>query len=69
MPIESIKARLSALPPEQSREDLRILLQTYFDTLVAVIAQVTAKLDADATVTDTNYASTSAAVITARLTS
>lgn len=67
MPIESIKARLSALPPEQAREDLRVLIQAQFDTLVAVIAQITAKLDADATVTDTNYASLSAAVIAARM--
>ena len=67
MPIESVKARLNALPSEQSREDLRILIQAQFDTLVAVIAQITAKLDADAGVTDTNYAALSAAVISARL--
>ena len=67
MPAESVKIRISALPPEQSREDLRLLIQAQYDALVAVIAQVTAKLDADATVTDTNYAALSAAVIATKI--
>ena len=69
MAIESIKLRTNALPSEQSREDLRILHQAQFDALVAVIAQMGAKLDADATVTDTNYAALAAAVIATKITS
>lgn len=68
MAIESVKRRLSALPSEQSREDLRAIIQALYDALVAVIAQMGAKLDADATVTDTNYASLAAAVIATKIT-
>lgn len=69
MPAESIKTRLNALPPEQSADNLRIITQAQYDALVAVIAQITAKLDADAGVTDTNYAALSAAVIATKITS
>jgi len=65
MPAESVKTRINALPPEQSREDLRLLIQAQYDALTAVIASIstallalTAKLDADVGVTDVNYAST-----------
>lgn len=67
MPAESIKHRMNASPPEQAREDLRVLMQAQYDALVAVIAQMGAKLDADATVTDTNYASTAAAAIATKI--
>lgn len=63
MPAESIKLRTNALPSEQAREDLRILHQAQYDALVAAFTSLsasflilTAKLDLDATVTDTNYA-------------
>ena len=67
MAIESIKARMSGLPPAREFEDLRFLVQAQYDALVAVIAQMGAKLDADATVTDTNYASLAAAAIATKI--
>ena len=69
MAAESIKTRINALVPGQEREDLRVLMQAQYDALVAVIAQMGAKLDADATVTDVNYASLAAAAIATKITS
>lgn len=68
MPAESIKTRINALAPSQEREDIRLLIQAQYDALTAVIAQLGAKLDADATVTDTNYAALAAAVIATKIT-
>lgn len=67
MPAESIKTRFSGMPPGEPTDELRVLVQAQYDALVAVVAQITAKLDADATVTDTNYASLSAAVIATKI--
>lgn len=67
MPAESIKTRTNAFPPEPVREDLRLLIQAQYDALTAVIAQMGAKLDADAGVTDTNYAALAAAVIATKI--
>jgi hypothetical protein len=67
MPAESIKTRFSGMPSHSQDNDLRILVQAQYDALVAVIAQLGAKLDADATVTDTNYASLAAAAIATKI--
>lgn len=60
MPAESLKQRVSALEPHKDTENLRILLQANLDALQALAS----KLDADATVTDTNYRATVDALIT-----
>ena len=52
MAIESIKQRVNALPDLGSRQELQAALGAIVDALQALAA----KLDADATVTDTNYA-------------
>ena len=59
MPIESVKARISALPDKYTEKELRPLLAAVVDALQAVAT----KLDSDATVTDTNYAATVAAIV------
>lgn len=59
MAIESVKARVSALPDQMTAKELRPLLVAIVDSLQAVAA----KLDADATVTDTNYGATVAAIV------
>lgn len=51
MPQEIIKQRVAALTNNQDSKELKILL----DALVDGIRVITAKLDADAGVTDTNY--------------
>jgi hypothetical protein len=65
--IPSIKLTLPAMTNPRDEAVVRTLIQAQYDALVAVIAQITAKLDADATVTDTNYASLSAAVIATKI--
>lgn len=53
MPIESAKTRLLATTLDgRSREELLLLIANLVDGIQAICA----KLDADATVTDTNYA-------------
>ena len=59
MAIESVKARVSALSNTRDEKELRALLGAIVDAIQALAA----KLDADATVTDTNYAATTAAII------
>lgn len=54
MPLEEISKRINALPDLAEARELRFLL----NGLVDGIRAVTAKLDADAGVTDTNYTST-----------
>lgn len=61
MPIESVAQRLNASNLDQlSERQLRALLGNLVDALQAI----TAKLDADAGVTDTNYSATVATFIT-----
>lgn len=52
MPSESVTERVSRLAVGKDQEELRVLLGSIVDALQAI----TAKLDADAGVTDTNYA-------------
>lgn len=59
MPIESVKQRVNALAVPGDRQELAILLAAVVDALQAVAA----KLDADAGVTDTNYAATVATFV------
>jgi hypothetical protein len=60
MPAVSAKAQLAAVPGRQEEQALRPLLQALLDGVQALAA----KLDADATVTDTNYAAVLAAIVT-----
>lgn len=59
MAAQSVKIRLSQLSVGRDAEELRPLLAALVDALQAV----SAKLDADAGVTDTNYSATVAALI------
>jgi hypothetical protein len=60
MPVESLAQRLSATNLDKmSERELRVLLTSLLDGMQAICA----KLDADATVTDTNYAATLATFI------
>lgn len=59
MAIESVKARVQALTNGMDADQLRALLTNLVDGIQAVCA----KLDLDATVTDTNYAATFAAYV------
>ena len=52
---ESIKQRMAAYPDKKTAEELTRLFQADNATLRAAITGITAKLDADAGVTDTNY--------------
>lgn len=60
MTSESVKQRVNALAIAGDRQELAILLAAVVDALRAVAV----KLDADAGVTDTNYAATVAALVT-----
>ncbi len=60
MPAESLKLRLQAMPSRAEERDLRPLLQALLDGVQALAS----KLDADATVTDTNYRATLDAIVT-----
>lgn len=60
MSIESVKQRVNALAAPGDRQELDAVLSAIVDALQAVAA----KLDADAGVTDTNYAATVAAIVT-----
>lgn len=60
MALESVAVRVSKLANGKDAEELRALLGSLIDGLQAL----TAKLDADAGVTDTNYAATLATYIT-----
>lgn len=51
MPAESLKIRLSGVSTSQHEKDTRAILQSILDGVQALAT----KLDADATVTDTNY--------------
>jgi hypothetical protein len=59
MPLESVKQRVNALSAPGDRQELTALLSAVVDALQAVAV----KLDADAGVTDTNYAATVAAIV------
>lgn len=59
MPIESVKQRVNALAGPGDRQELAALLSNLVDALQALAT----KLDADAGVTDTNYAATVATFI------
>lgn len=63
----SLKQVLPYVTDTRNEAHLRLLIQAQYDALVAVIAQMGAKLDADATVTDTNYAALAAAVIATKI--
>lgn len=60
MPLESVRQRANALAAAGDRQEMTALLLAVVDALQAVAA----KLDADAGVTDTNYAATVAAIVT-----
>lgn len=60
MPLEEISKRINTLSDQAEARELRFLL----NGLVDGIRAVTAKLDADATVTDTNYTAVFDAIIT-----
>ena len=58
---ESIKQRINAIPDNLTGRELKKVLDAILVDMTALrtsITAVTAKLDADAGVTDTNYAST-----------
>ncbi len=59
MPIESVKQRIQNLADGRDRDELYKLLSALVDGVQALAA----KLDADATVTDTNYAAVLATYI------
>lgn len=59
MPAEIVKQRIAALTNYKDADELLVVL----NALVDGIRVVTAKLDADATVTDTNYTAVFDAVI------
>lgn len=59
MPAESVKARLSKLSNGADAQEIRLVVAAVVDALQAVAA----KLDADAGVTDTNYAATVANLV------
>jgi hypothetical protein len=65
MPAESLKLRLQDISDPRTKETVRIALAALLDGVQAAFAQLTAKLDADAGVTDVNYASTNAAILNA----
>lgn len=56
---EIISQRINALSNDKDAQELRVALNALFDGIRAVAA----KLDADATVTDTNYAAVFDAVV------
>lgn len=60
MPAESLKLRLQASGPAKSDPESRVVLQALLDAVQALAT----KLDADATVTDTNYRATVDAIVT-----
>lgn len=60
MSIESVRIRVNALSAPGDRQELDAVLSAIVDALQAVAS----KLDADAGVTDTNYAATVAAIVT-----
>lgn len=59
MAIESVKARVSALPDNMTAKELRPLLAAIVDS----IQSIATKLDADATVTQTDFVATTAAIV------
>jgi hypothetical protein len=60
MAIESVRQHLNRLADNTDRQELQAVLGSLVDALQAICA----KLDADAGVTDTNYAATLATYIT-----
>ena len=59
MAIESVKARVSALPDNMTAKELRPLLAAIVDS----IQNIATKLDADAGTTATDFAATTAAIV------
>jgi hypothetical protein len=59
MPAESLKLRLQGSGPAKSDPEIRVVLQALLDAVQALAS----KLDADATVTDTNYRATVDAIV------
>lgn len=59
MALEKIRLRINQLPDQREAQELKFLL----DAIVDGIRAVTVKLDADATVTDTDYTATFDAII------
>lgn len=59
MPVEKIKERINQLSDQRDAQELKALL----DALIDGIRAIAVKLDADATVTDTNYTATFDAII------
>ena len=59
MGLEIIRERINQLPDQREAQELKFLL----DAIVDGVRAITLKLDADATVTDTNYTATFDAMI------
>lgn len=59
MPAELISQRINSLSNDKDAQELRVAINALIDG----IRVVTAKLDADATVTDTNYTAVFDAVV------
>jgi hypothetical protein len=60
MPVESVQQRMSGVTDGLTRKELQLLVAALVDALQAI----TAKLDADTGVADTNYAATFATYVT-----
>lgn len=67
MAIESLKQRLAQMPQEQGTDELRAILVAMLDGVQNALSTLTTKLDADATVTDTNYNSLTMAQLNAKI--
>lgn len=59
MPSESVREHVNALPDGQTKQELVVLLAAVVDA----VQLIATKLDADAGVTDTNYAALVAALV------
>lgn len=59
MALETIRVRINQLPDQREAQELKALL----DAIVDGVRAITLKLDADGTVTDTNYTATFDAII------
>lgn len=60
MAIESVKARISALPDQMTAKELRPVLAAIVDA----IQNIATKLDADTGTASTDYVATTAAIVT-----
>jgi hypothetical protein len=68
MSSKSLSNRLSGLPSNKTNDDLRVALESLLAGVQAALDSITAKLDADAGVTDTNYTATAQAALATKIT-